>query len=140
MADMAGKSGGISPPPLYVQQHDERTRMGIRRLFRAMLEDAVSVYRAGASGNKQQLAEVDQWLREESEDRGPFSFVSICKVLGIEPRAARKACTAWKTDGSGERAMRRIARRPAVMATCQLRANPQAIGCETFVRDALTER
>jgi hypothetical protein len=138
MIDITGESIAILPSQFYAQQVDERIDQGIRRLFCAMLTDALNVYRAGVRCNKQQqFAEVDQWLREERDDRGPFSFVSICEALGVEPRGARKAFFAWKIDFKERRTKGRIARRPPVVTTSQLRANPRTPGSETFVRDAL---
>jgi hypothetical protein len=138
MIEIMGESSVILPSQFYAQQVGERIDQGIRRLFCAMLADALNVYRAGVRCNKQQFAEVDQWLREERDDLGPFSFVSVCEALGVEPRGARKAFFAWKLDVRGQGVRRKIARRPSVVATSQLRTKPRARGKETFVRDALT--
>jgi len=140
MVDIANELSVILPSQFYGQRVAERTDHGIRRLYCAILADALHVFRAGVLRNKQQFAEVDQWLREERDGQGPFSFISICEALGIEPRGARRAFIAWKIDGAGQRAMRGIARRPPVVATSQLRASRRTTGSETFVRHVLTGR
>ena len=61
--------------------------------MRAVLEDARSCYQLGI-GNRtrtHRLAlEADAWFSSEDE-RWPFAFVNVCRALGLDPAAIRRA-------------------------------------------------
>jgi len=72
---------------------------GERRLMLAVLEDAVACFQkyAGASRPrvKRLFREAEEWFLER--DSGwPFSFESICGVLGIDPDYFRTNLNRWK--------------------------------------------
>ncbi len=119
MIDMEGESSEILPSQFYGPRVDETIDQGIRRLFFAVLTDALNVYRRG----KREFAEVEEWLRNDREDRGPFSFVSICEALGLEPSRVGKAFRVWRHNVKDPRAGQRSARRPPVVITYKLQAN-----------------
>jgi hypothetical protein len=67
-------------------------------LMRAILEDALLCFQNGfvRQGRRvQRLArEAEQWLFSD-DARWPFSFVSICAVLGLEPAYLRQGLRSW---------------------------------------------
>jgi hypothetical protein len=79
------------------QFYDPSTSLASRRpeaeLMRAVLEDALLCFQRGLirQGRRvQRLArEAEEWLFSE-DPRWPFSFVSICAVLGLEPEYIRR--------------------------------------------------
>jgi hypothetical protein len=70
-----------------------------RRLMVAVLEDAVSCFQkyAGATRprGRRLFQEAEDWLLE-AESSWPFSFESICSVLGISPEYFREKLKCWK--------------------------------------------
>jgi len=72
---------------------------GERRLMLAVMEDAVSCFQkyAGAKRPRSQrlFQEAEDWFLEE--DTGwPFSFESVCGVLGFNPEYVRSRLMHWK--------------------------------------------
>jgi hypothetical protein len=70
-------------------------------LMRAVLADALGCFQKGLvhQGRRvQRLArEAEEWLF--NDDAGwPFSFVSICAVLGLEPAYLRRGLRRWRQD------------------------------------------
>jgi len=70
-------------------------------LMRAVLEDALLCFHKGLvrQGRRvQRLArEAEAWLCSD-DARWPFSFVSICAVLGLEPACLRRGLQRWRQD------------------------------------------
>ena len=68
-------------------------------LMRAVLEDALLCFQKGLvhPGRRvQRLArEAEEWLFSD-DDSWPFSFVSICAVLGLEPAYLRQGLRSWR--------------------------------------------
>lgn len=62
------------------------------RLIVAVLEDAVRCYRRYLNGTRPRarriFRETNEWFAAD-EPQEPFSFVSICAILGIDPEAFR---------------------------------------------------
>jgi len=67
-------------------------------LMRAVLADALLCFQKGlvVQGRRiQRLAhEAEEWLFSD-DSRWPFSFVSICAVLGLEPEYIRRGLRRW---------------------------------------------
>ena len=65
-------------------------------------EDALGCFQKGVvyQGRRvQRLArEAEEWLFSD-DARGPFSFVSICAVLGLEPPYLRRGLRRWRQGG-----------------------------------------
>ena len=78
-------AGGYAPASV-------ATRSGEHRLMVAILEDAVSIQVKSYSGGfvtSHDVREAREWLA--SRDRSwPFSFESICDVLGLDPSYIRR--------------------------------------------------
>ena len=72
---------------------------GERRLMLAVLEDAVSCFQkyAGAKRprNQRLFREAEEWFLEE-DSSWPFSFESVCAVLGFNPEYVRRRLMNWK--------------------------------------------
>ena len=68
-------------------------------LMRAVLADALGCFQKGLvhQGRRvQRLArEAEEWLFSD-DARWPFSFVSICAVLGLEPAYLRRGLQRWR--------------------------------------------
>ncbi len=81
---------------------DHRDTLANRRpeaeLMRAVLADALGCFQKGVvhQGRRvQRLArEAEEWLFND-DSRWPFSFVSICAVLGLEPEYIRRGLKRW---------------------------------------------
>lgn len=68
-------------------------------LMRAVLADALGCFQKGlvSQGRRvQRIArEAEEWLFSD-DARWPFSFVSICAVLGLEPAYLRRGLQRWR--------------------------------------------
>lgn len=68
-------------------------------LMRAVLADALGCFQKGLvhQGRRvQRIArEAEEWLFSD-DSRWPFSFVSICAVLGLEPAYLRRGLQRWR--------------------------------------------
>jgi len=68
-------------------------------LMRAVLEDALLCFQKGLAhpGRRVQRVarEAEEWLFSD-DDSWPFSFVSICAVLGLEPAYLRQGLRSWR--------------------------------------------
>ena len=91
----------LSVPP--AQFYDPPANLASRRpeaeLMRAVLEDALLCFQKGLAhpGRRgQRLArEAEEWLFSD-DTSWPFSFVSICAVLGLEPAYLRQGLRSWR--------------------------------------------
>lgn len=70
-----------------------------RRLALAVLADAVRCFQLNVGAKSRtkirQFVEAKSWLFE-TEDKGPFSFDSICCLLDINPDSLRKGLRRWR--------------------------------------------
>jgi hypothetical protein len=60
---------------------------GIRNLMLAVLDDAIRCF---LGSNRMDRREAEVWISMATQ-ASPFSFVTICHVLGLDPGAARAA-------------------------------------------------
>lgn len=71
-----------------------------KRLMLAVLEEAVVTYmRYAATDDSMRPAdfhEAAEWIASP-EEKWPFSFVSICHVLGLEADVVRRGLSEWRT-------------------------------------------
>jgi hypothetical protein len=74
-------------------------REGEERLMLAVLESAVEDFQkyvlARSACGKRLFREAEEWFLEKDSDE-PFSFGSICEVLGLHPDHIRKGLLVWK--------------------------------------------
>src|ERR1043166_1271695 len=89
----------LLPSQLFDRFNGRSILEGERRLMPAVLEDAVACFQkyAGATRprGKRLFREAEEWFLER--DAGwPFSFESICEVLGIDPDYFRTNLQRWK--------------------------------------------
>jgi hypothetical protein len=83
---------------------------GLKALMLAVLDNAVQHY-CGPSGRMR--TEAEQWLAAH-QARSPFSFKTVCEVLGLDPDAARQAIKTLRVEmvpRAQKRRMRPNARR-----------------------------
>jgi hypothetical protein len=86
----------ISSAPLQ-QQYFARSSPGTvdgpeHRLLFAVLVNAIIQLR---SRNAHDVIEAETWIRADEISDSPFSFDSICEVLGIEPRYLARGLLTW---------------------------------------------
>jgi hypothetical protein len=109
-------SAGVFPEQFFALQSRSCTEHPEVALMRAVLADALVCFQRGFArkGRRvQRLAqEAEAWFLKD-DDRWPFSFVSICAVLGLEPSYIRRGLRRW-SQGSSE-TMQRVPRRPEVV-------------------------
>jgi hypothetical protein len=91
----------LLPSQLFDRFNGRSILEGERRLMLAVLEDAVSCFQkyAGATRPRGQrlFQEAEEWFSEEDQS-WPFSFESICGVLGIDPEYFRSRLQRWKHE------------------------------------------
>jgi len=97
-----GTSVQLEPDVVLPEQLENLGRRGMRpehRLMLALLEDAVHAYQTGcaAYGGERRLSfrEAAEWFASE-DTAWPFSFVTICQHLGIEPDYIRAGLRRWR--------------------------------------------
>jgi hypothetical protein len=115
----------IEPEILLPSQFFDRFRgqsffEGERRLMLAVLEDGVSCFQkyAGSTRPRAQrlFQEAEEWFLDE-DGSWPFSFESICSVLGINPEYFRAQLKRWQ-----EQLLSRPAEERGKVARVRLRA------------------
>lgn len=86
----------------------------VAALLRAVLEDALTCFQSQfmTTGRRVQreAQEAERWFLSE-DSHWPFSFVSICAVLGLEPDAIRQRLKRWRHShpATPQRKLRRVA-------------------------------
>lgn len=96
-----------------------------KTLMLAVLEDAIFCFQkylfAQDKGERRLFCEAQDWILEEDKD-WPFSFETICEVLGIDPNYLRQGLLRWKQKQLARR-RRGKARKTASVNHLQLVAN-----------------
>src|SRR5262245_34026272 len=73
-----------------------------KRLQNAVLADAILTFRrclaVARPRARRLLGEVDDWFASNDTD-GPFTFVTICDSLGLDPAYIRRGLVAWRVGG-----------------------------------------
>ena len=89
----------LTPAQYFGSLRIDSSVVPVKRLMLAVLEDAIRCFQsAGAAidnSPKQLVDEAERWLFSE-EDDGPFAFVTICEILGIEPSFMRAGLQRWR--------------------------------------------
>jgi len=93
-----GGDAVLLPAQFWTGIADPRTEP-TKRLMVAVLEEAIAVVvnRTGRGGDDHRavVAEAERWFG--SDDRGaPFTFATICDVLGLDPDRVRHALAGWR--------------------------------------------
>jgi hypothetical protein len=69
-----------------------------KRLMLAVLEDALACFQKHSSSRGGRglklFRETEEWIFREDNDR-PFSFGSICEVVGLDPQYVRQGLLRW---------------------------------------------
>jgi hypothetical protein len=109
-ADSAGtESPELPPDAVLPEQFYGPPRGGAQTqsqvaLMRAVLDDALSCYHkqfGPHTSHERRLAqEAEAWFLDH-DDRWPFSFVSICHALNLEPEYLRRGLKQWRQHPPG---------------------------------------
>jgi hypothetical protein len=106
----------VLPEQFFSPQTSFFTGRPVAALLRAVLEDALICFQSQflPEGGylRQEAQEAKAWFWSK-EDRSPFSFVTVCAVLGLEPEAIRQRLERWSHAHSikPQRKIRRISAR-----------------------------
>jgi hypothetical protein len=91
-------SDAVLPEQFYGSHRGSAATHGEVALMRAVLDDALRCYQgkvAPTTRHVHQLAkEAETWLLNDDE-RWPFSFVNVCRILGLEPDYIRRGLKQW---------------------------------------------
>jgi hypothetical protein len=85
----------ILPAQFFVRVHADKAQPE-KRLMAAVLEDAIAIHRRCAryrrGRHRRLFVEVQAWLHARA-DRGPYAFITVCDVLGLDAGSVRSALT-----------------------------------------------
>lgn len=88
-------NASVLPEQFFNSQTSFFTGRPIAALLRAVLEDALMCFQSQfLTGGGNLPREAEEWFLSQ-EDRRPFSFVTVCAVLGLEPEAIRQRLKRW---------------------------------------------
>ena len=91
----------VLPVQFYGPRRQASELQPVRRLLVAMLADAVRCFQSsfGATQSEKRLefAEARGWIFADRND-GPFSFLTVCEALDLEPRTIRKNLSRWAQE------------------------------------------
>jgi hypothetical protein len=96
----------VLPEQFYSLPHEAlRTRPEVA-LRRAVLDDALQCFtkqfRSNTRHDRRLAKEAEKWLFSD-DDRWPFSFVNVCRALGLEPAYLRQGLRRWCQRPAAER-------------------------------------
>ncbi len=103
----------VLPEQFFIPQTSFFASRPVAALLRAVLEDALMCFQSQflteGPHARQEAREAKQWFFSE-EARWPFSFVTVCAVLGLEPDAIRQRLKRWSHShpATPQKKMRRI--------------------------------
>lgn len=106
----------FQPDTLLSEQYFETLRRKTylepeKKLMLAVLEDAVACFQKYVSAQRARekaiFQEAEEWILEENSD-WPFSFESICEILGLNPEYLRDGLLQWKEVKLRERPKAKI--------------------------------
>src|SRR3954466_16345377 len=101
-------SNGLEPETILPAQYFDRIQIDAslqpeKRLMLAVLEDGVGTFQkyAGVTGRRARrlFAEAEEWFASD-DTAWPFTFVSICQSLGLEPEYLRRGLRKWESEQS----------------------------------------
>jgi hypothetical protein len=102
--DLAGANevlppAAVLPEQFYSSPSALEATHGVAALMRAILDDALDCWRKQflPSGHRaQRLArEAEEWFFSDNSN-WPFSFMTICAALGLDPEYIRKGLQQWR--------------------------------------------
>jgi hypothetical protein len=92
-AEPLGVEADILLPSQFYALRGGRSLSGEQRLMLAILADAINIFQGcqatGEVPRGRLFREAEEWIFS-SDERWPFSFVTVCDALGIEPQALRR--------------------------------------------------
>ena len=91
----------VLPEQFYSRQPSTNVASGVMSLMRAVLEDAISCFQKQFVNNGKRALrlakEAEEWFLSD-DTHWPFSFVSICSVLGLDPDYIRLGLKRWQEN------------------------------------------
>lgn len=105
---------GVLPEQFFNSQASLFTGRPVATLLRAVLEDALACFQSQflTEGRRVQreAQEAEAWFLSKEED-WPFSFMTVCAVLGLESDAIRQQLKRWRRShlATPRRKIRRVA-------------------------------
>jgi hypothetical protein len=101
----------LLPSQFFAALKRKRFSCGEHRLLVAIIQDAVECFQkhlhARDSKRRQLYLDAADWLGEE-EDFGPFSFVNVCELLGMNPDWVREGLFVWRDRERNRRRSRAV--------------------------------
>ena len=106
MEEPRSASTGLEPETILPAQYFDRIQIDAslqpeKRLMLAVLEDGVGTFQkyAGVTGRRARrlFAEAEEWFASNDAE-WPFTFVSICQSLGLEPEYIRRGLRKWQAE------------------------------------------
>lgn len=111
-------AASVLPEQFFNPQHSFFTGRPVAALLQAVLEDALACFQKQFITERphvqREAREAEAWFWSE-DARWPFSFVTVCAALGLEPEAIRRQLKRWSHShlARPQKQMRRSAsRRP----------------------------
>jgi hypothetical protein len=96
-----GLEADILLPSQFYALRGGRSLSGEQRLMLAILADAINIFQGcqatGGAPRGRLFREAEEWIFS-SDERWPFSFVTVCDALGIEPQALRRHLRALERE------------------------------------------
>jgi hypothetical protein len=88
----------VLPAQFFSPQTSLYTGRPVATLLRAVLEDALTCFQkqfvTEGRGVQRMAREAEEWFLSD-DAHWPFSFVSVCAVLGLEPESVRQQLKRW---------------------------------------------
>ncbi len=89
----------VLPAQFFSVTNRHSEAQGERRLYAAVLEDAVECYQNHfftEKGKSRQLhSDAEKWLFSD-DDSWPFAFLNVCEVLNLQPTFLRQGLRRWR--------------------------------------------
>ncbi len=101
----------LLPTQFFAQLKRKRYKCGEHRLLVAIIQDAVECFQkhlhAADSKRRQLYLDSEAWVSAE-DDRGPFSFTSVCDLLEMNPDYVREGLFHWRERERGRYRARQL--------------------------------
>jgi hypothetical protein len=98
-AGVESDPGFVLPEQVFAAFNGGAALQPEKRLMLAVLEDGVASYQRHAltetPAGRAEFYEAVRWLRRNDE-HWPFSFLNVCRTLGLEPTFIRRGLSSWR--------------------------------------------
>jgi hypothetical protein len=115
----------LTPAQYFDSIRGDSADVPLKRLMMAVLQDAIRCFQSNPRNRSRFkelcFREVTEWIFHTPGD-GPFSFVSVCDVLGIFPEYLRMGLAEWERGHAAGLPAPRLGRRAPVLGSGQIKA------------------